>query len=164
MSEPTLSDMMRRVDRLERENRRWRACAIVGGLLIGAMMLMGQTAPRAAARVVEAERFVLRGPGGTVRAALEVLNGTAPEGPVRLALFHPGGRIHLELAQRPYQPSGLRIFGSEGAELVDLSEDNNSAQLSFPVRDEDEGVALGVRRGKAGLIFAKGPKVIWKAP
>lgn len=164
MSEATFSDLTRRFDRLERENRRWRACAIVGGLLIGAMMLMGQAPPRPAPRVVEAERFVLRSPRGVMRAALEVLNGTSPEGPVRLALYEPGGAIQVELAQRPYVGSGLRIFGGDGITLADLIGIHNTAQLSFPVQDEDEGLALGVQRGKAALIFARGPKVIWRAP
>jgi len=74
--------LTRRLDRLERENRRLK---LVGGLaLLGmaALTVMGQTAPTSVANTLEAERFVLRDGAGNVRATL----GLRPDGTAALAL------------------------------------------------------------------------------
>lgn len=56
--------VMRRLDRLERENRLWRA----GVLLALTVAIMGQAVP--VSRVIEAEEFVLRDRQGRLRAQL----------------------------------------------------------------------------------------------
>ena len=66
MTEP---DVTERLDRLERENRRLKRIGGVGRIGLAAVVLMGQAMPGKGAKVVEAERFVLR-IGGIERATL----------------------------------------------------------------------------------------------
>lgn len=57
-----LSLLERRLDRLEREGRRWRRTALALGLALGAILAAG--AGRDVPAVVEAQRFVLKDPTG----------------------------------------------------------------------------------------------------
>ncbi len=63
-------DILRRLERLERDNRRWKrgALALAAGLL-GALVV-GFAGPRDVEDVVEAKRFVLRGDDGKEYATL----------------------------------------------------------------------------------------------
>jgi len=71
----TVDALVRRLERLEGEARRWKGA--VGVILAGlaALVLMGQAAPPTMSRVVEAEKFVLRDTRGKARAWLESSNG-----------------------------------------------------------------------------------------
>lgn len=76
MDQLTLNTLAQRLDRLERESRRWRWAAAALPLGIAAVVLMGQVALR---RVVEAEKFVLRDPNGKERATLfTAFDGSKP--------------------------------------------------------------------------------------
>jgi hypothetical protein len=72
-----------RVARLERQNRllRWTGAAAI--LLAPGLVMMGQSAPQR--RVIEAERFVLKGSGGNTRGVFEVNS----EGATSLTLNDP---------------------------------------------------------------------------
>ena len=58
MNEPMMDAVMQRIDRLEREARRWRLMGLAGLLAVAALLLMGQVRP--GSRVVDAETFILR--------------------------------------------------------------------------------------------------------
>ena len=75
--------IMERVERLERESRRWRGIALVLGLLLAAVGVMGQAKT---ARTVEATRFVLKDTANRVRAEL-----VAQERSVALRFKDEGG-------------------------------------------------------------------------
>ena len=77
--------MERRLQRVERDNRRLRRAAVVLVLGIAAVVLMGQA--RAQRRTVEAEAFVVRDRGGQVRALLRAFDN----GAVGLSFYDPGG-------------------------------------------------------------------------
>ena len=68
MTETSSDALVRRIERLERENRRFKrkGAAIVVGIV--AVLLMGQTVPKS--RTIEAEKFVLKDKRGKVRAVL----------------------------------------------------------------------------------------------
>lgn len=72
MNEPTIDNVVQRMDRLERENRRMKLVGVLVLLGIAAVMVMGQAKAPRVARVIEAERFVLRDENGRERATLEV--------------------------------------------------------------------------------------------
>ena len=77
MTEETndLRSLMERLEKVERQHRRMRF--LVGGILLLAVaaLLVGQARPRTP-RTVEAERFLLRGTDGKVRAELHTLSPT----------------------------------------------------------------------------------------
>jgi hypothetical protein len=85
----------RRLDRLERENRRLRRLFVVG---LGALAVVPLGAPVAAralappTSLIEAQRFVVRDEAGTVRATLGLEDGGA-----RLVLRDGDGSITVEL-------------------------------------------------------------------
>jgi len=70
MSEPTIETLARRLDRVERENRHMKQAGVVALAVIAAVVLMGQATPSKVAKVIEAEKFVVRDKSGKVRAEL----------------------------------------------------------------------------------------------
>ncbi len=75
--------IVQRIERLERDARRWRTLAVVLGLLLGAVGVMGQART---GRTVEATRFVLKDNANRVRAEL-----VAQERSVALRFKDEGG-------------------------------------------------------------------------
>jgi hypothetical protein len=103
--------LMMRLERLERENRRSRPVGAV--LLVGlaAVLLMGQVQSKGTAKVVVAERFVVRDMAGKDRAVL----GTSP-GQTGLVLFDAGGkqRAKLHLAEQgEFAGPALSLFDDQ---------------------------------------------------
>jgi hypothetical protein len=85
-----------RLDRPERESRRWKRAALGSWVAIAALFLLGQSPPRPGGpvRAVEADQFVLRDARGRTGATL----GRETDGTPRLALHDPAGRARATLA------------------------------------------------------------------
>jgi len=94
MNESTMNNMEQRLDRLERENLRWRRIGFLVLVVIAAMVLMGQAKVSRVAKVIEAEKFVVRDKSGKVRAALQT---SAKDGP-SLDLYDKNGKNRVQLA------------------------------------------------------------------
>lgn len=178
MNNPTMETLGQRLDRVERENRRLKRAGIVAVAVIAAVVLMGQATPRKVAKVVEAEKFVLRDAGGTVRARLETLSF----GKVQLVLFDKDEKPQSILGVGSGGP-GLILGGKEGTTFL------SNTLLLFSGKDfkirlgmtlfppQEPGLILagsnGEHRAKLILGDDKAPalrlfdpdgKVIWKAP
>ncbi|MGH7299604.1 MAG: hypothetical protein ACREJE_04240, partial [Candidatus Rokuibacteriota bacterium] len=82
VSDSTHHHLTRRLDRLERENRRLKLLGALALLGLAALTVMGQTAATPVVNTIEAERFVLRDGAGHARATL----GLRPDGTAALAL------------------------------------------------------------------------------
>lgn len=137
MNEPTLDALKQRIDRLEREARRWRCRAILVLILVAAVPLMGQYFPNA--KVVEAHRFVLKGWDGKVRAILGDHSASA------------------NLPGLPWIPSsrddsgwGLHIFGGDGGYRAGLVTDQGARLLLFD-KNTAGSANLGITSGIAFL-------------
>ena len=66
--EPETSEwtaVMNRLEKLEKQNRRFKQIGTLALILLGSVLLMGQTSPR---RTIEANRFVLKDANGKSRA------------------------------------------------------------------------------------------------
>ena len=94
MNEPTMETLARRLDRVERENRRMKQAGMVALAVIAAVVLMGQATTSKVAEVIEAEKFVLRDKSGKTRAFL----GVGDEGTVVLDLNDQDEKIVVNLA------------------------------------------------------------------
>ncbi|HYB71597.1 MAG TPA: hypothetical protein VEH80_13040, partial [Candidatus Bathyarchaeia archaeon] len=82
MNDAIRDELTRRLERLERENRRLKLLGLLAAVGLASLTVMGQTAPTQVANAVEAERFVLRDAGGHVRGTL----GLRPDGAAALTL------------------------------------------------------------------------------
>ncbi len=117
MNKPTSEGLMRRLECVERENRRLKlvmsvlaAMVLIAQAVLAAGVLRAQATPEKAAKVIRAERFVLRDAAGKVRGELSVL---------------PGGQAGLFLHDQNGKPRKLRAVlsvlpdGSPGLALLD---------------------------------------------
>jgi len=103
-----------RLDRLERDSRRWRRLALGSWLAVAALLLLGQSPPRVVkpnpARTVEAERFVLRDARGGIGAML----GWGADDTPRLALNDSKGQPRAVLSIGPGGTPGLTLLDTDG--------------------------------------------------
>jgi len=104
MDEPTMETLARRLDRVERENRRMKQAGVVALAVIVAVVLMGQATwklapPGKPGKIIGAEQFIVHDARGGVRAEL----GTLPNGTVRLVLYDRGnpGQTRVILSAGP---------------------------------------------------------------
>ena len=138
MQELTLDILAHRLTRLEREVRRWRLGATIVLTCILAVLVMGQTVlPNP--QVIEAQRFVLRQPDGTVRAIL--------------GLSHPAFKGGDPWDSRKTAGGwGLHIFGAEGRYRAGL--------MAGPSAEGDGGGWLKLidkdTKSEADLILSSG--------
>jgi hypothetical protein len=128
MNEPTMGALERRMEAVERENRRWQWMVTVTLAVVAAMVVLVQATPTKFGKVLEAERFVLRDTNGSIRAELGFIDGASvlllndkdgkpgvalsvfPDGPRRVTLLDRDGRTRSVLTARADGDSGLRLF------------------------------------------------------
>ena len=128
MNQPTIEAVVRRMEAVERENRRWQWMVTVGLGVIAAVVVLGQGIPGRVGKVLVAEKFVLQDRDGRSRAELGFLNGASvlvlndsegrpgvalsvlPNGPRRVSLSDKKGRIRSVLTASVDGDSGLRLF------------------------------------------------------
>src|SRR5690242_4754220 len=110
-------DVLQRLGRLERSNRRWKRVTL---LVTGAAVLLLATFPQAPSlaqpRTVAAQRFVLLSPGGQGQGATLDFTARGPE----LVLFDPGGRPRLRMGVEEAGP-GLHLLDARGAPRASLA-------------------------------------------
>jgi hypothetical protein len=122
MTEPTLDTLTRRLDRLERENRRWKLAGGLAALVVLVLAVMGQAGPRP--RSVDAEEFILKDSSGKRRAVLSVAQG---------------GLAHLAFYDRQDAPRlGLGV-GGNGAPTLALADAGGHARAKLEL--QADGVA-----------------------
>ena len=106
MNEPTIETLARRLDRLERENRLLKRAGVVALAVIAAVVLMGQALPGKVAKLVEAERFLVRDTAGKPRATL----GLLPDGSPSLNLIDKNGNIRMAVGLTPEDAPSLNLY------------------------------------------------------
>jgi len=132
-----------RLDRLERENRFFKAVGLVALAVIAAVVLMGQATTAKVAKVIEAEKFVVKDKDGKARAVLEVDS----KGWSWLRLTGPDTGIWLRA--RSDGVAILSISGADGTTIL------TGSDLSIRDHKRRERVNLGyshISRGP-GLIL-----------
>jgi hypothetical protein len=104
MAEPTLDALTRRLDRLERENRRLKVVGVLALLGLVSVALMGQ-AVLSDAPIVEAQTFYVRDRVGKVRATL---------GADGLSIMDASGAARVVVSGTS-DPPGLNLRDKAGA-------------------------------------------------
>jgi len=141
MNEPTMDKLMERLNRLEGENCWLKRIVALVVVVIAAVFLMGQAKVSKVAKVIEAEKFVVRDKSGKVRAALQI----SAEGGPSLDLYDKNGKNRAQLA--------ILEFGGPTPILFLL--------------DRNEKFSLKLAEiGGEGLMWLhdKDGRITWKAP
>jgi hypothetical protein len=150
--EQRLDVLTQRLDRLSRENRRYRRVA-VGALILGcAALLMGQVAPPGVADEVRARRFLLVDDRGGTRAALTV----APDGTALFIVADGSRRPRVSLTVGTSGAPSLAVYDGRGHRRATLGVDGGDAPFLLLADGEERGLAtLGVTAdGGASLTFS----------
>ena len=140
--------LIRRVEDLERDNRRLRRLGTY--MLVGIGILLGLTTaiivvsarhgmPGMVAQVTESESFMLRDPSGQIRATL----GMNKKGAAQLALQDADGRERLRFS--------VLADGSSGAAFVDSTGASRIVMGLLP--DETSTIVLADHAGKTRTVL-----------
>ncbi|MFQ5881799.1 MAG: hypothetical protein ACE5I9_04930 [Candidatus Methylomirabilales bacterium] len=140
MDDSKMEILVRRLDRVERENRRWKRVGTFVLAAIAAVALTGQATPRNVAKEVEAEKFLLRDTSGKTRAVLAM----GADESVGLSLSDKDGTARIWLS-----------LGAGGSPVLALFD--KTARPRATVRVWPDGLPHLALTDKDG-------KVIWKAP
>ena len=157
---PEWAAVMNRLERLEKQSRRMKQIGVLVLVLIGAVLLMGQTSSN---RTVEANRFVLRDESGRIRATLSMRY----DGP-DLELLQSSGRTIVDLHGRPDEAQ-LWLGDGEGnpALVLGFRRTNMGLVGAGPYLHlfaGTTGINLIVEAGSPRIQIAKDNEYIWKAP
>ncbi len=142
MNEPTMETLARRLDRVERENRWLKQAGVVALAVIVAVGLMGQVTQGKVAKVVEAEKFVLRDKSGKTRAFL----GVGDEGTVVLDLNDQDENIVVNLG----------VTANGDAVLSFIKNDEIHVGLTFNDATRMSSLILLDDDGKASVMIVSG--------
>ncbi len=137
MTETPVDVLVRRIDRLERENRRLRRAATAIALGVAAVFLMGQTVPKGP--VVETQKLVLKDKRGKIRAVLGEFSEDEPFG---LLIFDGNQRIRTKLGLEEGGSPVLALADQRGVDRVMLH-----PALGLRVLGDGPSVTLGVNYG-----------------
>jgi hypothetical protein len=159
-----LEILMGRVERLERENLRFRRLGITALILIGAALAMGQAVP---ARTIEAESFLLKDVDGNLRAKLD-----AKDGSTKLLFFDRAGheRVALTSAENSAALEMKDEKGRLGATMgAGVSKDGMSSTIAAgaPLIGPVAGPGVIMQAWEDGTslrICNKGGHQVWEAP
>lgn len=163
MADERLDVLARRVERLERETRRWKRAASLGLVVVAAVALLGQAAPMGLAKLIEAERFNVRDPAGNLRAVL----GTGADGATSLLLYNPAGVHQAGLGVMPDGTASIFLGNPAGRTVTELTlYRDGTPSLIFRDRAGKTRALLGAASDGypfAYFLDAAGTNT-WKAP
>ncbi len=159
MNEPTMDNIVQRLDRLERENRRLKRMGALVAVGIAAVVLMGQAKPSKEAKVIEAEEIIIRDKNKQIRVSISSLGIHVLNAEEVTSVFSDGitlGTRKLRLMVLSNTSTGPSLS------LVDR-QGNIRALLGASL--EMTGTGVVTRRAESSLaLFDQKEEVIWKAP
>ena len=152
--------MTKRLDRLERERRRWRIVATALCGILGCLFLAGATGERGVVTFdeVRAGQFVLVDVKGTPRAALKV----GADGSTALVLADPDGKPLASLTVLSDGSPRLRFYDREGKARGGLGVQHDGA-MGLALADADGTLHIWTGATEQHQItLVKGQK-IWRS-
>jgi hypothetical protein len=172
MNELTMDKMVQRIDRLEKENRWLKHIGVLVLVGIAAVVLMGQAMSSRVAKVIQAEKFVLRDSSGRIRAELSTLHGGEPSlvlfdkslitravlgvinGSPRLDIYDGNGMRRAVLGATLDGSPRLELYNPDGERRARLGLHANMA--NFALYDETGKTRFGLNvlaPGSPTMIF-----------
>jgi hypothetical protein len=176
-----MDDLVARVEKLERQNRRWRRGAAAILLVAGSLVLMAQAKASSSPKVLQAVAFELVDKTGKVIATLDGRGGpslvrfdiTDGAGKDRLSLVASGDGTLVRLADAAEHTASL-LVGSTGSALS-LEDPSRKAQVALGIGQRGAMLSLS-DQGEVGAALVTGPqgrgvaihdasgKLVWSAP
>lgn len=108
--ERQIGAIVRRLERLEGECRRWRVVALLTAVTLGMLLLIGAGSETSIPREIQARAFVLVDREGTPLARL----GLLPHGAWGLGFYDQGKKSRIVLSVEDDGSSSLSLFGKDG--------------------------------------------------
>jgi hypothetical protein len=182
MDDLRLSQLMQRIDKLERGNRRLRLAGLLVLVMSSALGMMAQTAIRSTPKVVEAERFVVRDTNGAPRGVWDSSAGGVglyDDGgkPRAMLVLGPDGTPRVTLADQSGKPRVSLGVAADGTPRLVLTDRGLKPRVTLGVESNGSGLALldeaGRLRGSVTVAVDGSPslevhdetgKVFWKVP
>ncbi len=162
----TTHDVAERLTKLERQNRRMKQIGVTAAILMTTALFMGQAdqpADSAAGRVIEAEKFILRGPDGYLRGEWSA----SSNGNALLTMYDRNRNKRSEWAVYPSGSSVFELLGEEGkARITWKVKKTGEPMLSVHDRASNVRARWGIfSTGKtAMLMFDRQGNAVWSAP
>ncbi len=157
MDKPQIDELANRIERLERENRRWRWVAGLA-LVAGLVVTIGGAQPAHEAKVVQAERIIIRDKDGNERVRV----GVGSNGAAYLSLKDMGSNGGIDLVAssegQPYldvwnkAQGHLMLVAHADRMAVDFRDKNRVGQIALKIEKGDGTQYLSFRKeGKGNL-------------
>ena len=164
MDEPTTDAVFRRLERLERDNRRGKRVVGLVVACLGLAVLLGAV-PSKKPKVpdeVRAGRFVLMDKADNARAEVSIISDNQPQ----LVLSDEAGKPRLMLALSQYGEPLVNFADATGKRRIALSLDLYGILLRFSDDAGNLRAALTVpAEGEPELeLLGKGNKILWRVP
>jgi hypothetical protein len=164
MQEPTLEALTARLDRLERQSRRWQRLAGLAAAIVGASVLLGAVPHKRekAPQEVRATRFILLDGADRPRAELSTLAEHQP----RLTLADADGKPRLVLELSPHGEPSIGLLDAAGHRRFAVSLDLYGTLLRIADDAGQLRAALAVpAAGEPELeLVGRDDRVRWRAP
>lgn len=145
---PDPEEMARRLARLERMNRRLGGAVMLTALFVSLVFVMGQAPPQPT--TLEAERFVVRGADGRVRAQLGLVDGEPG-----LRLYGPAEELRAGMALPDGEP-GLFLYDTQGRQRAFLGVPQGHPDLVLYDEAQKPNASLSADKGLASLVLRDG--------
>lgn len=155
MSEPTMGTLTKRLDRLERENRRFKKAGMATLAVITAVVLMGQATAKKAINIFMSEEFVLRDTSGKIRGVLSVV-----EDEPYLTLYDKDKKIRFAVRAAADKVS-LVVKGKDQKSGVRLTVAGGSTKLLINDKDGNPRTEIGLKSDGSPFLrlYDKGRKL-----
>ena len=162
------NDVLKRLESLERQNRRLKQIGAVALAAIAALVLMSQAVPRriveaqtSLQRTVEASEFILRDTNGRERASLELLEG-AP-----MLMIYDESANPRAIVGYGKDAAFFSLSGADGKVQANLQANSSGSFLALYDADEKERLGINFLEGYpfVRLVDQEGnPRVAIGAP
>jgi hypothetical protein len=147
MEKPQIDAITVRLDRLERENRRWRRGGLIA--LIGGIVFLTGAHFADEPKAIEAERFVIRGKDGKVRGEFAAQS----EQGQRLVLLDDNHNERIRLSVDPQGVSTLKLLNENGKDGVVLSILQRRSMVDLCDNEGHRIVNMSIYKGKSYLFL-----------
>lgn len=167
MADLQTAELAKRIEKLERQNLRYRFVGAGAALLAFGAIVMGQSKPNVAS-VIEAQSFVLRDKSGNLRGTLAVDSKTDSS---TLVLADGSGKIRAEVKVANDGNAGIAFGDADGKpRLIMGLKDGASPDMGFADSQGNLRIGIGLDRDETPAIVMYDEKrniswrAIWRKP